>query len=288
MDGAEGARRKRPLRAASTTPTDEAYAVHHRTGLELPTLASDHGGASLGREDLLKDGTGCACVWPAAEVLCDFLVEAQEARSWQLPSRIIELGSGVGLPGLLAAKLGASSVTLTDYHPVVLSRLHATIARNGLQQRCRVEALDFEDGTDRASGAPRWPLAIGADLAVSGRGAASLARAARRVMLGWPGDDEQRCGSSRHAPGIFIYAHTERRAIYRAADGSVARESSDSALDALRDALSDLECREVVTIPTNGEAGTEEHEPVRLLAFGVAGQTSQVLPVLCKAANVYL
>ena len=68
MDGAEGARRKRPLRAASATPTDEAYAVHHRTGLELPTLASDHGGASLGREDLLKDGTGCACVWPAAEV----------------------------------------------------------------------------------------------------------------------------------------------------------------------------------------------------------------------------
>ena len=51
-------------------------------------------------------------MWGAAERLCAWLVE----RPWLVQGkRVLEVGAGVGLPGLLAAKLGAAHVLLTDY-----------------------------------------------------------------------------------------------------------------------------------------------------------------------------
>lgn len=37
--------------------------------------------------------------------------------------RVLELGAGIGLPGLLCASLGAAEVVLTDYHPNLLTHL---------------------------------------------------------------------------------------------------------------------------------------------------------------------
>lgn len=70
-------------------------------------------------------------VWPSALLLADYL--------WHHPGlvsgrRVLELGAGTGLPGLCAAKMGASHVTLTDgaLDPLVMANLTRSCARNGL------------------------------------------------------------------------------------------------------------------------------------------------------------
>lgn len=52
-------------------------------------------------------------LWPSAIALAKYLVESGQCFSG---SRIIELGCGLGLPSLVAAKKGAS-VIATDFHP---------------------------------------------------------------------------------------------------------------------------------------------------------------------------
>ena len=269
-------RRDRIADVEGSSTSSSGWWLHGCSGLLLPGEAHRlQASTAAARSNVIeaelssKDGTGLACVWPAAEALCDFLRHANQG-AWALPSPVIEIGAGVGLPGLLAAKLGAPSVTLTDYHPVVLSLLRESIVRNGFTHRCRADVVDWDANDDaepnRSRRSPTWPLAIGADLAVSSRGAAGLARAVRRTCL-----------RASRRPGIFIYAHTERRAIFRAADGSVQREASDSALDALLLALSDFEC--VPLEAPSGDGGAEpDDEPVRLFAFGAPGCVRSALP----------
>ena len=233
--------------------------------------ASAADGALLDTRSLQKDGTGCHCTWPAAEELTDFLLRD----SWSPPDRVIEIGSGTGLPGLLIAKRWPSTqVTLTDYHPFVLSALRESVARNGLRSNTRVRALDWDAGERLA----RWPLVIGADLAVTSRGASSVARLVRRLLLG-EGRRQREADGAGVSGGVFLYAHTERRAIYRhPADGSLVRETTDTALEALICALGTsggdprvlFECREVPRAEPDAERGAGEQpaeDPVRLFAF---------------------
>jgi len=225
--------------------------VRHRTGLLLPNDEPDP--TFLPAADLAKDTTGCCgrLVWPAAEILCDFLQASSDSAWFNAVPRAIELGAGVGVPGLLAARLGVPSVTLTDYHPLVLHALRDTAAVNGLADVCSVASYSWADETNELA-VERWPLVLGADLTWTTRGARQLATAARRVLE--PED------------GIFLYAHVERRAVYKGRDGSVRRESLDSALQALlEELLSDgaIACRELERRTFEGD-----DEPVLLLAFG--------------------
>jgi hypothetical protein len=74
--------------------------------------------------------------------------------------RIIELGAGVGLPGLLLSKYGASQVVLSDHSQDahVLQNLKESVRMNALN--CLVEPLDW--GTRIASS--NYDLIIGADI----------------------------------------------------------------------------------------------------------------------------
>ena len=267
----------------------------HRTGIRLPMDDPDPKG--LTSSDLSKDTTGCMgrVVWPAAEVMCDFLTACDPAYLRSVPSAV-ELGSGVGVPGMLAAKLGVPSITLTDYHPCVVDALRDTVAINGLSASCTVQPLDWSSD-DASDDAPRtWPLALGADLTWTTRGATDLARAVARV-LGWER------GGGRES--VFLYSHVIRRSVYRDAKGAVQREAHDSALHALCKALAALGaeagisvvcrelcrvqgarsvqgagCRGSVLSERSGSATSdsatsvsatrrgEEDEPVVLLAFG--------------------
>ncbi|CAJ1442356.1 unnamed protein product [Effrenium voratum] len=88
--------------------------------------------------------------WPSGFLLAQALAEGLAG----LPSvggrRVAELGAGPGLPGLAAAKLGATQVLLTDYDELV-PLLQRNILHNGLSN-CHAEAFD-------------WQLAAGSDLA---------------------------------------------------------------------------------------------------------------------------
>jgi predicted nicotinamide N-methyase len=62
---------------------------------------------------LVDAGPGCGGIaWPAGQVLSNYLVHRhpQALRD----QRVLELGSGTGLVGLVAAQLGASNVIITD------------------------------------------------------------------------------------------------------------------------------------------------------------------------------
>ena len=243
---------KRPGRAAAASSQSFKYTRHQSTGI---VFASGGDGHDLATDDVQKDGTGCHCLWPAAERLCEYLLACGDAGALR-GLRIVELGSGVGVPGMLAARLGAPSVTLTDYHPLVLRALSCSIAQNELDHRCRVQYLSWDDNDD-APNAPRWPLVLGADLSVSSRAAVSLAGTVRRCL-------------ARAPASVFVYAHTERRAIFRdPKTGAIRREPRDSALLTLKDALKadGLECFEWPSVEARGSAVSHD-EPVRLFAFG--------------------
>ncbi|XP_002961392.2 protein-lysine methyltransferase METTL21C [Selaginella moellendorffii] len=67
-------------------------------------------------------------VWPAASALCSFLEEKQT--EWMVPgASVLELGSGPGLVGLVAARLGAARVLLTDL-PQAIPNLAYNAQRN--------------------------------------------------------------------------------------------------------------------------------------------------------------
>ena len=69
--------------------------------------------------DYVKGGLGWK-VWGAALLLSSRLIKMQKSF---LNKRVLELGSGCGLCGLLVAKLGASQVVLSDCVPDILENL---------------------------------------------------------------------------------------------------------------------------------------------------------------------
>lgn len=67
-------------------------------------------------------------IWPAARALADALARRGRALA---EKRVLELGCGLALPSLVAAKLGAR-VTATDLHPDVPAFLARNLALNAL------------------------------------------------------------------------------------------------------------------------------------------------------------
>mmetsp|Transcript_17925 Transcript_17925/g.26528 ORF Transcript_17925/g.26528 Transcript_17925/m.26528 type:complete len:292 (-) Transcript_17925:18-893(-) len=78
-----------------------------------------------GSEDM-NHSTGLA-VWLGSEVLCDYLLDhADLVRD----KRVIELGAGVGLCGIVAHQLGAKDVLLTDGDVSVLENVRYNVQQN--------------------------------------------------------------------------------------------------------------------------------------------------------------
>jgi hypothetical protein len=197
-----------------------SFARHADTGLYYRDASGmPDESVTLEADDLAKDSTGVATIWPATTLLISYLEQEHEWLHRLTSDGAIELGAGLGIAGMyLATRLAGVPVTLTDYHPLVLQALHAAVAKNELTSRCAVARLDWDAPE---SVVRRCSLVIGADLAVSARAAASLASAVTRTI------------SHR---GVFVYAHTVRRAIFLEA-GELAQEATDSALEALCAAL---------------------------------------------------
>jgi predicted nicotinamide N-methyase len=77
-------------------------------------------------------------LWESAQALAE--VMAARAELWP-GRRVLELGCGLGLPALVAARLGAE-VTATDFHPHNGPFFLANARENGLD-RIRYERLDW-------------------------------------------------------------------------------------------------------------------------------------------------
>lgn len=72
-------------------------------------------------------------VWPASITLCEHIAGLAAADPESFRSKqVIELGAGVGLPGLIAAKVGAAESVISDYDAAVVAHAAEQVARCGL------------------------------------------------------------------------------------------------------------------------------------------------------------
>jgi len=101
-------------------------------------------------------------VWPACYALCNYILRHQSLFQGK---RVLELGSGVGLSGLLAAQF-ASGVTLTDGNEAVLDLLRRNAAACAPTTAAPMQCSRLQWGTsDEDSIRPEdFDMIIGADI----------------------------------------------------------------------------------------------------------------------------
>lgn len=93
-------------------------------------------------------------LWEAAIVLAQFLA----GQKYDGSSNMLELGAGLGVPGLAAAAAGCS-VTLTDYEDLILDFERVSAAASGLSNiECKI--LDWLEPSD----IPQFDCIVGAEI----------------------------------------------------------------------------------------------------------------------------
>ncbi|TFK43256.1 putative methyltransferase-domain-containing protein [Crucibulum laeve] len=101
---------------------------------------------------------GCGGVaWPAGQILASYLV--QQGPEYLKNKNILELGSGTGLVGLVAALLGGK-VCITDQVPL-LDVMRRNVSINNLSSSVTVAELNW--GSPIPKGIPRPDLILAAD-----------------------------------------------------------------------------------------------------------------------------
>ena len=108
----------------------------------------EHGGAVTIHQEYGAGGarTGSA-VWDASFVLADYV--DRRCRQWERNSSVIELGAGLGLVSIAAARCGMD-VLATDGDAAVLPSLE----RNALDESVRVAHLDWDDDESLKTAVP--------------------------------------------------------------------------------------------------------------------------------------
>jgi predicted nicotinamide N-methyase len=166
-------------------------------------------------------------LWESASALA----EAMAARpAWWPGRRVLELGCGLGLPALVAARLGAA-VTATDFHPHNGPFFLANARENGLE-RVRYERLDWR----RPHLAGYFDVVLGSDLIYEAEMVTPFVHCATRycipgglLLLADPGRQNlqractalEQAGftSSLEARGeIYVFTFTRRGGTLAAAD----------------------------------------------------------------------
>lgn len=137
----KAAKRLRELRKKYTV----AFDTLHLRDRELKILTVTDLEPLLAGKDPFKDVESFPFwvkLWEAAMVLADLLLAAPPAGG----RKLLELGAGLGAPGLAAA-LNGYQVTLSDYEPHILEFQRVSAAANGLKGiECRI--IDWKTPPD--------------------------------------------------------------------------------------------------------------------------------------------
>jgi len=153
-------------------------------GMQMMKSAFDIGGSHL---------TG-GRLWAGSVLLARWLVSLVASGAsgrWPLgDGPILELGAGIGLAGLAAARLGRR-VVMSDREPVLLDALQENIRLNGLEEQCRTLPLDWaavgRPGLSAKLRRQKFSAVVGADLIYEGRSDAELAVGVLRHALPFGG-----------------------------------------------------------------------------------------------------
>ena len=129
-------------------------------GIEQPVLCST---ASSTDYDL----TG-QVVWPVSVLLAHFVARVLSPRGDLEGARVVELGAGCGLPGLIAARAGARVTALTDGSEIVCDLL----SRQLDAERARRAAAATRDGGELFASLLEWGDAAAAKALIARLGAA--------------------------------------------------------------------------------------------------------------------
>ena len=132
---------------AATELLSWASIAHEPRGIR--TFSFDNGRITVQVAQLdLSDETDMGFkVWRSAVVACAWLTETDDGRAFAAANfapgkRVLELGAGCGLFGLVAGALGAD-VVMTDYTATLVANLAHNVELNGLQARVRVRQFDW-------------------------------------------------------------------------------------------------------------------------------------------------
>ncbi|THV05435.1 S-adenosyl-L-methionine-dependent methyltransferase [Dendrothele bispora CBS 962.96] len=139
---------------------DQKYSIHNKT-LQLTYLQEQNNDSSEAISVTLTVDASPGCggvVWPAGQILSSYLV--LKGHAYLKGKNVLELGSGTGLVGLVAAKLGAKSVWITDQKPL-LDIMQQNVSINQLNSSCIVAELDW--GTAVSASIPRPDIILAAD-----------------------------------------------------------------------------------------------------------------------------
>lgn len=122
-------------------------------------------------------------IWPSARALAETMVEEFPRTSG---ATVLEVGCGLALPGIVAARLGAK-VTATDFHPEVPRFLEANLAANAILPesfryvRVDWKALESEpEGSETDGGVGRFDWVIASDVLYERQHAEQVARIVTR------------------------------------------------------------------------------------------------------------
>lgn len=121
--------------------------------LHEPELSID--AAALLREPVVEDPPYWSLPWTGARAIAAVLSH----RAMPSGARVLDLGCGLGLSGLVAARCGAS-VTFGDYLEEPLEFVRATLARLK-QSGCDVRRIDFTQHDDDGR---RYDVILAADI----------------------------------------------------------------------------------------------------------------------------
>ena len=168
------------------------------------TLAFERRGAATVRlrvRDTIGGGAETGCVlWPAALLLAGWLEHRADALAGL---RVLELGAGAGLPGLVAARCAAvGSVTLTDVVPATLENLrHNCRGAAGVE----VRALDWHAcAASEAAGEPPVDLVLCADVVYEPTLLPALAATLKAILRRSAAGAAARAEAAKEECGFFV------------------------------------------------------------------------------------
>ena len=161
------------------------YTLNHGGSINLQTAEEAH--ASARSAPLIG-----AVVWPAAVALSIWLADAAVVGRVQMKgSRLLELGAGMGVPGLLMATLAGEQperAVLSDFAAPLLENLLQNVTRNRVAfcVACGDEVvsptdvdvckLNWDDSDDDCAAVEQYDIVIGADVVYNPAHAGQLLR----------------------------------------------------------------------------------------------------------------
>jgi predicted nicotinamide N-methyase len=172
--------------------TVEAVALELERPLDPDALVDE---SAFARDEFLPYW---ASLWPSGVALAHHV-----ARLRPTGVRVVELGCGLGLPSLVAARLGAD-VTALDWSPDAVSLLRRNAERNGV----RLESVVADWRTPGPAADRRFPMVLAADVLYEQRNAEPLLELLERIVE--PGGAAYVADPGRrHAPS-FLAGAAER------------------------------------------------------------------------------